>query len=105
MPEMDDLVGLPDVDNGEEDVDLDEARAEDEQEVQILEALMQKGPALPVEIAVRTLSFPEEIAAPLHNLEHKGDVERQRLQKGEMFVLTQRGKERLQRRQDRESSR
>jgi DNA-binding MarR family transcriptional regulator len=61
------------------------------QETKLLQALLNKGPALPVELAVRTYSFPEEIAAPLEALEREGYVERQKLQKGEMFVLTKKG--------------
>lgn len=60
-------------------------------ETKLLQALLNKGPALPVELAVRTYSFPEEIAAPLETLEREGYVERQKLQKGEMFVLTKKG--------------
>jgi len=67
------------------------------QETKLLQALLKKGPALPVELAVRTFSFPEEIAAPLEALEQDGYVERQKLQKGEMFVLTNKGAERVQR--------
>lgn len=61
------------------------------QETKLLQALLNKGPALPVELAVRTYSFPEEIAVPLEALEREGYVERQKLQKGEMFVLTKKG--------------
>ena len=67
----------------------------EEQEANILQALLKKGPALPVEVAVRTFSFPEEIAAPLEELEQEGYVERQKMQKGEMFVLTKKGHERV----------
>ncbi len=65
-----------------------------EQEINILQALLRKGPALPVEVAVRTFSFPEDIAEPLGALEQQGYVERQKLRKGEMFVLTKKGHER-----------
>lgn len=68
----------------------------EEKEVALLEALL-KGPALPIELAVRTYSFPEEIASPLESLERKGEVARQPLSKGEMFVLTQVGYERVSR--------
>ena len=67
----------------------------EEQETNILQALLKKGPALPVELAVRTFSFPEEIAAPLGELEQEGYVERQKMQKGEMLVLTKKGHERV----------
>jgi len=46
-----------------------------EEEMRLLEALWRKGPAVPMELAVRTLSFPEEIAQPLEELEQKGLVE------------------------------
>ena len=66
----------------------------DEQELELLEALL-KGPALPVELAVRTFSLPEEIVSSLRALEAKGEVERQQLDKGEMFLLTRKGYERI----------
>nr|HID13787.1 hypothetical protein [Anaerolineae bacterium] len=64
-------------------------------EMALLKALLVKGPALPVELAVRTYSFPEEIAEPLAHLEQKGLVERQTLKSGEMFVLTKKGHEQV----------
>jgi len=67
----------------------------EEQEISILQALLQKGPALPVEVAVRTFSFPEEIVSPLQSLEEKGEVKREQLGKGEMFTLTQKGYARI----------
>jgi DNA-binding MarR family transcriptional regulator len=66
-----------------------------EQEITLLQALLKKGPALPIELAVRTYSFPEDIAEPLANLEHEGLVERQGMKTGEMIVLTQKGHERV----------
>jgi DNA-binding MarR family transcriptional regulator len=83
-----------------EDENIAEQHTEQEtvmghQEAGLLQALLEKGPALPVELAVRTLSFPEEIADPLANLEQEGYVERQQLQKGEMFVLTKKGHQRV----------
>lgn len=68
-----------------------------EQEVK-LESILQalsKGPALPIELAVQTFSFPEEIAKPLASLEQEGLIERQALRTGEMIVLTQKGHERI----------
>ena len=67
----------------------------EEQEITLLQALLKKGPALPIELAVRTYSYPEEIAEPLSNLEQKGLVERQGMKTGEMIVLTQKGHERV----------
>jgi DNA-binding MarR family transcriptional regulator len=46
-----------------------------EEEVKLLDALWRKGPAIPMELAVRTFSFPEEITQPLEQLEQKGLVE------------------------------
>lgn len=66
-----------------------------ERERNILEALLKKGPALPVELATRTYSFPEEIAEPLSNLEQNGLVERQPLKMGEMIVLTEKGQKQI----------
>lgn len=68
----------------------------EKQELDILQALQQKGPALPVEVAVRTFSLPEEIAAPLAKLEQEGEVARQKLHKGEMLVLTEKGLKRVE---------
>jgi DNA-binding MarR family transcriptional regulator len=65
------------------------------QEESLLQALLKKGPALPIELAVRTYSFPEEIAEPLSNLEQAGFVERQAMKTGEMIVLTKKGQDRI----------
>ena len=46
-----------------------------EEQVKLLDALLRKGPAMPMELAVRTLSFPDEISQPLEQLEQKGLVE------------------------------
>jgi len=72
------------------------AQSMEEQETKLLQALLRKGPALPVELAVRTFSYLEEIATPLEALEQQGYIERQKLRKGEMFVLTRKGQERAQ---------
>lgn len=71
--------------------DLAQFVAQEEKENRLLQALRQKGPALPVELAVRTYSFPEEIAEPLANLEQNGLVVRQTMRTGEMIVLTKKG--------------
>jgi DNA-binding MarR family transcriptional regulator len=60
-------------------------------EQHLLDALLKKGPALPVELAVRTYSFPEEIAEPLDRLEQRGLVARQSMRTGQMIVLTEKG--------------
>lgn len=59
----------------------------------ILQVVMSKGAVLPVELAVQTYSFPEEIAKPLADLEEEGVIERQGLKGSEMIVLTQKGLE------------
>jgi DNA-binding MarR family transcriptional regulator len=46
-----------------------------DEQVKLLDALWRKGPAMPMELAVRTLSLPEEINQPLEQLEKKGLVE------------------------------
>jgi DNA-binding MarR family transcriptional regulator len=66
-------------------------------EMSLLRALYEKGPALPVELAVRTYSLPDEISAPLQSLEGHGYIARQRMKKGEMYVLTKEGYHRAQR--------
>lgn len=60
-------------------------------EQDLLRALLEKGPALYMELAARTLSFPDEISVPLRELEQQGFVARQRLRRGEMYVLTEEG--------------
>lgn len=74
---------------------LEEQALVEQREITILQALDRKGPALPIELAVRTYSFPEEIAGPLTNLEEKGWVERQAMKTGEMIVLTKAGHEQV----------
>ena len=46
-----------------------------EEEVRLLDALWRKGPAMPMELAVRTMSLPEDITQPLAQLEQKGLIE------------------------------
>jgi DNA-binding MarR family transcriptional regulator len=60
-------------------------------EEDLLQALLEKGPALFMELAARTLSFPDDISVPLRELEQQGYIARQRLRKGEMYVLTEQG--------------
>ena len=71
--------------------DLEQLAGLETKENRLLQALRKKGPALPVELAVRTYSFPEEIAEPLANLEQNGLVVRQTMRTGEMIVLTKKG--------------
>lgn len=70
---------------------LEQSDDQETQENRLLQVLQKKGPALPVELAVRTYAFPEEIAESLANLEQNGLIERQALKTGEMIVLTQKG--------------
>ncbi len=80
----------------DEDIAVQTAGEEmQDREINLLQALLKKGPALPIELAVRTYSYPEEIAEPLSNLEQEGLVERQGMKTGEMIVLTQKGHERV----------
>jgi DNA-binding MarR family transcriptional regulator len=50
---------------------LELARGLTEVQKQILFTLADKGPAVPLEIAVRSLRFPEEVAEPLADLRQK----------------------------------
>ncbi|MCP4537598.1 MAG: hypothetical protein GY832_10660 [Chloroflexi bacterium] len=70
---------------------LEQLAVQKKTENRLLRALRKKGPALPVELAVRTYSFPEEIAEPLASLEQNGLVVRQTMRTGEMIVLTKKG--------------
>ena len=70
---------------------LEQLADQEETENRLLQALQKKGPALPVELAVRTYSFPEEIAESLNNLEQNGLIQRQAMKTGEMIVLTKKG--------------
>lgn len=63
----------------------------EEIELNLLRALLEKGPALPVELAVRTFSLPDEISDPLQDLESNGFIARQQMKRGEMYVLTKEG--------------
>ena len=91
MPNHDEESGAPSAGVEAEDENIQTQMIE----VSLLEALHRKGPALPVELAVRTYSFPEEITQPLHDLEEKGEIERQAMKTGEMIVLTKEGQQRL----------
>jgi DNA-binding MarR family transcriptional regulator len=66
---------------------------QDDMESKILQAVYQKGPALQIELAVRTFSFPEDIVQPVADLEQKGMIQRQAMKTGEMIVLTKKGQE------------
>lgn len=74
---------------------LEMARGLTEVQRQILFALADKGPAVPLEIAVRSLRFPEEVAEPLADLRQKRLLTTTGLTKSiygnEMFSLTRLG--------------
>ena len=65
----------------------------DETQRQLLQALWEKGPAMPLELAVRTFKLPDEIRQPLQELERAGLIERHAFKGGEMLVLTKLGQE------------
>ncbi len=71
------------------------ARGLTEVQKQILFALADRGPAVMLELAVRSLHFPEEMAEPLADLRQKGMVTTTGLSRSsygsEMFSLTARG--------------
>lgn len=57
----------------------------------ILQALKDKGPGLPLEVAVRVLKFPEDVIGPLRELQGAGLVTTQSVSGqfgGELFSLT-----------------
>ena len=70
-----------------------------EVETQLLEALFHKGPALPVELAIRTLSFPDEVSTPIRALAEKGLIEIEPLARGpiggELVYLSKAGRKKL----------
>lgn len=70
-----------------------------EKEKLVLQTLREKGPALPVELAVRTLSFPDEVSASIRALADKGLVEIEPLVRGrlggEIVYLSEKGKKQL----------
>jgi len=53
---------------------LEQARIITPTERRVLQALRDKGPGLPLEVAMRVLSFPEQIAPVLRSLQERGLV-------------------------------
>ena len=51
---------------------LERARAITPTERRVLQALRDKGPGLPLEVAMRVLAFPEQIAPVLRDLQERG---------------------------------
>jgi len=70
-----------------------------EQEKRLLQALQEKGPALPIELAVRTLSFPDEVSASIRELAAKGLIKVERLSQGrlggQLIFLSEKGRQQL----------
>jgi len=67
------------------------ARRLTELQRRILQALKDKGPGLPLEVAVRVLKFPEDVVGPLRELQAAGLVTAQTVSGqfgGELFSLT-----------------
>ncbi len=61
----------------------------------ILMALHQRGPALPIELAAETLSLPEEIAPLLEQMEREGVITVREIRGGQLVALTPRGRREL----------
>lgn len=57
----------------------------------ILMALRQRGPALPIELAAETLSLPEEIAPLLEQMEREGVITIREISGGQLVALTPKG--------------
>jgi DNA-binding PadR family transcriptional regulator len=57
---------------------LERARAITPTERRVLQALRDKGPGLPLEVAMRVLAFPEQIAPVLRDLQERGLVRAER---------------------------
>lgn len=74
------------------DAAIEQARAMQPLERQILRALRERGPGLPLEVAVRVLKFPEEIAPALQRLSDRGLIRSERfggsLLGDELFSIT-----------------
>lgn len=59
---------------------------------EILEALMRRGPALPIELAATTLSLPEEIQPVLKEMDREGLIQIRVVQGGQLVTLTAKGR-------------
>ena len=58
----------------------------------ILQDLLHRGPALPIELAAATLSLPEEIQPVLQDLAQEDLIEIREVKGGRLVALTARGK-------------
>jgi len=72
----------------------------DQTERRILQALRNKGPGMLMEVAVRTLDFPERVAPVLHTLHEQGLVHVERIRGGvlgnELWSITPLGRRALE---------
>ncbi len=59
---------------------------------QILDNLLRKGPALPIELAAATLSLPEEIRPVLDRMEQEGLIDVQDIGGGRLVSITAKGR-------------
>lgn len=64
---------------------------------EILENLLRKGPALPIELAAATLSLPEEIQPVLERMVKEGLIEIRETGRGRLVTLTLQGRVEAQR--------
>ena len=64
---------------------------------EILENLLRKGPALPIELAAATLSLPEEVQPVLEEMEREGLIAIEELESGRLITITARGRAEAQR--------
>ncbi len=64
---------------------------------EILENLLRKGPALPIELAAATLSLPEEIQPVLEGMVKEGLIEIRETGRGRLVTLTLQGRVEAQR--------
>lgn len=64
---------------------------------EILYNLLQKGPALPIELAAATLSLPEEIQPVLDMMQKEGVIEIRETGRGRLVTLTARGRDEARR--------
>jgi DNA-binding MarR family transcriptional regulator len=70
-----------------------------EKEKQLLQSLLHKGPALPVELAARTLSFPDDVSESIRVLAARGLIEVEHMSGksmgGDLVFLSKKGMKQL----------
>jgi len=59
---------------------------------QILNDLLRKGPALPIELAAVTLSLPEEVQPVLDAMAREGLIDIEEMAGGRLVTITARGR-------------